>query len=294
MISAIVHMYTMGKSYKSGKEPYKILIKQIISGVLLFGMGALFNAIFSPWGAMLGLQKTGSWNWDTARIFVYFTEALQNIAIGIIIASIIFYFMTKKDGMKKVIRNVIIFASLAFVIILVTPYVQTGISNFLGYDVNAYDASASTTRHPFVVYLLYQIGGRESPIFPMLASSFFGVAIGLFLIQDKPDRKLFKIGYWTSLGLFLFGVGYMFVVDVAILGTPIFSALIFSHIHPAWFAFANSGLEIAAILLLLQKVEFNPKLKTERWLKRSRWFRRWGMIALTIYMFQVMLFPVER
>ncbi len=294
MISAVVHMYVMGRSYKSGVEPYKILFKQIVSGLLLFGMGALFNAIFSPWGAMLGLQVNGSWNWETARIFVYFTEALQNISIGIILASVIFFFLTKKDGLQKTMRNIIIFTSLALVIILVSPYVQNGISNFLGYDVNTHDASTATTRHPFVVYLLYQIGGREAPIFPMLASSFFGVAIGIFLIQDKPDKKIFKIGYWFSLGLFLFGLAYLGIVDVAILKKNFFAALVFSHIHPAWFALANSGLEIAAILFLLQKVEFNPKLKTERWLKRSRWFRRWGMISLTIYMLQCMLFPIER
>ncbi|MBN1329468.1 MAG: hypothetical protein JXA54_08340 [Candidatus Heimdallarchaeota archaeon] len=296
MVSAVVHMYSMGQSYKKGTAPGRIFVKQFVTGGILWGFGALYNAFFNTWGIIDTWHRSGSWNWSVARDFTYFTEALQNIALGIIIASIIFFIIAKLDLFKYIKRNLIIIASFALVIIMVSPAIQLGLTNFFGTDVtqlNPYDTSL-TGRNPFVQYLLIQIGGRESPIFPMLSSSLIGAGIGLWLLEDKPSRQMFKIGYWTSLGLFLFGGVYFGLVDVLILKKPIFDVLLFSHVHPTWFALANTGLELAALLFIIQKVEFNSKLKLEKWLFRSRWFRRWGVMALTVFVFQVMVFLPEK
>ncbi|NHJ38945.1 MAG: hypothetical protein FK731_02850 [Asgard group archaeon] len=294
MISAVVHFYAMGRSYKNGTEPYKILIKQIIFAAILWGLGALYNAFLNPWGILDTLFRTGTINLSVARSFVYFSEVLQNIAVGIFFASIIFFFFTRKNNMQKVLRNVLILGITAFVIIITSSGIQKGFSLVLdgtgSIDITQFNPSDPTDVHPFLQYIIIQIAGRESPIFPMLSSSFVGMIIGYLLIQDKPPKQMFKVGYWTSLGLFLFGGAWFGLVDIIALGKPIFEVLVFSHVHPTWFAFANTGLELAALLFLLQRVEFNPKLKAEKWLKRSRWFRRWGTIALTVYMFQSLIF----
>ncbi len=296
MISAVVHFYAMGRAWKNGMEPYKILIKQLIFAAILWGIGCFYNAFLNPfdYGLLDTLYRTGTINMSITRSWVYFSEVLQNIATGIFFASIIFFFFTKKDNMQKVLRNVLFLGITAFIIIIISPGVQLGASYLLdstgATDITQLHPSLPTDVHPFVQYLIVQVAGRESPMFPMLASSFVGMLIGYLLIQDKPPKKMFKIGYWTALALFLFGGAWFGLVDIVARGKPIFEVLVFSHVHPTWFAFANTGLELAALLFLLQRVEFNPKLNKEKWLYRSRWFRRWGTIALTVYMFQSLVF----
>jgi len=294
IISAAVHFYSMGQAYKKGIEPNKILLKQLFYAAVIWGLGALYNALLNPWGLPNILFKTGTIDWSIARSFTYFSEVLQNIAVGVFFAAIIFYFLTRKDNMGKVVKNVVILGVVAVVIILVSPGIQKGLSLALdptgATDITQMNPSDPTILHPFMQYIAIQIAGREAPMFPMLASSFVGMIVGYLLIQDSPPKKMFKIGYFVSLGLFLFGGAWFGLVDIIALKKPVFSVLVFQHVHPTWFALANTGLELAALLLLLQKVEFNPKLKVDRWLKVSRWFRRWGIVSLTVYMFQALIF----
>ncbi len=297
IISAVVHFYSMGQAYKKGIEPGKILLKQFVYAGIIWGLGALYNALLNPWSLLDHLFRTGTIDWSIARNFVYFTEVLQNIAVGVFLAGIIFYFLTKKENMTKVVRNVVILGVTAFIIILISPGIQKGLSlaldNTGATDITQMNPWVTTNIHPFLQYIFIQIAGREAPMFPMLASSFVGMIIGYLLIQEKPPKKMFKIGYFTSLGLFLFGGAWFGLVDIIAMKKPVFEVLVFQHVHPTWFAFANTGLELAALLLLLQKVEFNPKINLDRWLYRSRWFRRWGIIALTVYMFQALIFVPE-
>ncbi|MFW9924113.1 MAG: hypothetical protein ACFFDW_12575 [Candidatus Thorarchaeota archaeon] len=295
MISAVVHFYTMYQSYKKGVEPYKILIKQIVFAIILWGLGALYNAFLNPWGILDNLFRNGTINFAIAQNFVFFSEVLQNIAVGIIAAAVIFFILAKTDNLQKNVTLVVTSLALtAFSIILFSGIVQKGFSLLLdpsgGTDITQMNPSDSTNLPLFIQYFIIQIAGREAPIFPMLSSSLVGIIIGFILIQDKKPKNFFKIGYLISLGLFLFGGAWFGLIDIILLGKPIFAVLVFSHVHPVWFAFANTGLELAALLFLLQRVEFNPKLNKEKWMFRSRYFRRWGTIALTVYLFQCLVF----
>ncbi|MHA1743461.1 MAG: hypothetical protein ACTSV6_04335, partial [Candidatus Heimdallarchaeota archaeon] len=224
IISAVVHFYSMGQAYKKGIEPGKILLKQFVYAGIIWGLGALYNALLNPWSLLDHLFRTGTIDWSIARNFVYFTEVLQNIAVGVFLAGIIFYFLTKKENMTKVVRNVVILGVTAFIIILISPGIQKGLSlaldNTGATDITQMNPWVTTNIHPFLQYIFIQIAGREAPMFPMLASSFVGMIIGYLLIQEKPPKKMFKIGYFTSLGLFLFGGAWFGLVDIIAMKKP--------------------------------------------------------------------------
>lgn len=312
MISAAVHTYVMAKRLKEGNNRLSIMLKNIFAGFVLWGIGTLYNAIFNTFGIIDTWHRThGTWNWQIATDFVFFVEALQDIAFSIIIASIIFYFISRKDGMKKLLRNSIIFSILGLIIIFVAPFVQQGINQAIGIEyqpgvlvdfrTDAGPPYLQPNPHPFARYWLIFFGGREAPIFPMLAPGLVGIIIGMWLAQDKPSKKFLKVGYWTSLGLFLLGGLWFVLVDSKLFTVSLFSTgpnnsgvLVFQHVHPTWFMLSNTGLELAALLFLIHKVEFNPKLKVDKWLRRSRFVRRWGIVALTVYMSQVLIFIPEK
>ena len=312
MISTAVHTYVMAKRFKEGQKRFSIMLKNMFAGFVLWGIGTLYNAIFNTFGIIDSWHRShGTWNWAIAGEFVYFVEALQDIAFSIIIASIIFYFISRKDGMKKLLRNTIIFGVLALLIIFTAPLVQQGVNRAIGIEyepgilvdfrTDAGPPYLQPITHPFARYWLIFFGGREAPIFPMLAPALVGIILGMWLAQDNPSKKFLKIGYWTSLGLFLLGGLWFVLVDTKLFAVSLFSTsannsgvLVFQHVHPTWFMLANTGLELAAILFLIHRIEFNPHLNVKRWLRWSRSVRRWGTVALTVYMSQVLIFIPEK
>lgn len=66
------------------------------------------------------------------------------------------------------------------------------------------------------------------------------------------------------------------------------------HIHPTGFMIFSIGLQMIIVTLALRFYEFNPKMLEEKrrnlMLKLSRWIRRWGMFALTIFVFNILEF----
>ncbi|MHA1827189.1 MAG: hypothetical protein ACTSX6_00930, partial [Candidatus Heimdallarchaeaceae archaeon] len=311
MISSTVNTFAMGQKFKKGKKRSIILLQNVFAGIMLWGIGDLYNAIFNTFGIIDIWHRSGVWNWANARDFVFFIEALQDIAASLILASLIFFILSRKDGMKKLLRNSIIFGVLALLIIFTAPYVQHGVNLLVGKEsglgdiinlrLSAYPPYLKPINKPFARYWLVTLGGRESPLFPMLASAIVGVIVGMWLIQEKPSMKFLKTGYWTALALFILGGIWFVFVDSKLLTKNLFGngydvdgVLVFQHVHPTWFMLSNTGLELAALLFIVHKVEFNPKLRIEKWLRRSRFVRRWGIMSLTIYMFQVFIFIPEK
>ncbi|UJG44436.1 MAG: hypothetical protein K9W46_04460 [Candidatus Heimdallarchaeum endolithica] len=311
MISSTVNTFSMAQKFKKGKRPGVILFQNFFAGLILWGIGDLYNAIFNTFGIIDVWHRTGVWDWSVASDFVFFVEALQDIAASIIVASIVFFILSRKDGMNKLQRNTIVLGTLALIIVFVSPYVQqlanlivgkeTGLGEIVDLRTSAYPPYVKPITKPFVRYWIIALGGRESPLFPMLASGLVGVIIGYWLIQDNPSEKFLKRGYWTALGLFLLGAIWFVFIDSKLFTKNLFGngydvdgVLVFQHIHPTWFMLSNTGLELAALLFIIHKVEFNPKLDVEKWLKNSRFVRRWGIMSLTVYMFQVLIFIPEK
>ena len=136
MISAAVHTYVMAKKFKDGQSRLNIMLKNLFAGLMLWGIGSLYNAIFNTFGIIDVWHRSGTWNWAIAANFVFFVEALQDIAFSIIIASLIFFIISRKEGMKKLLRNAIIFGCMALIIVFTAPFVQQGVNNAIGLGVD--------------------------------------------------------------------------------------------------------------------------------------------------------------
>ncbi len=283
LISAIAHIYVMNKSLKNDTSRKEILRKQLISGTILLLIAYIYSTFFHGWGIIDTWSRTGIWDWSELNM-VYYFSAIHNIAFGIFFAAIIFFFISKDDGLKKVRRNMILFGVLALVIIFISPLIQNWVNTLAGCDLShGENFREGGYRQPILRFILVAIGGRETPLFPMLGVTSIGCVIGLFLIQDNPKKEQLKYGFIGGGSLIIYGLFHFAIFDK-------FTLDITFHVHPVWFVFVSTGLQVLIITTLFKNVEFNEKLNTERWLKRSRFLRRWSILSLSIFIFQVLEF----
>ena len=70
-------------------------------GTLIFLFGCMFNILFYPDAAIGTLIMTGEWKPRDFIVRLKYSDALQMIGLGLIILSIIHYFLTINQGYKK-------------------------------------------------------------------------------------------------------------------------------------------------------------------------------------------------
>ncbi|MHA1111169.1 MAG: hypothetical protein ACTSRE_08700 [Promethearchaeota archaeon] len=308
MISAVVHWFTMSKMYKNGQSLGKIFFKQLIFGVALYIFGFLREPFLSPWGMTLpyfasgGLLGGGTWSWDRWT-FLYRAETLSNIGFSVMVTAVIFVALAalNKTKLKEKARTLIkvgILAAIAAVFIFLAPMVHNWVNVYSGVDTLSMTLQTGETHWQsgldlnngyFNRWLLNSLGGREFPLFPNYANFLVGCSIGVLLSQEKPSRKILRYTLIAGLVLTLGGAAYWLFVD------DFLSTLnVYFHIHPTGFIIFSLGLQMIIVTLALRFYEFNPKMLEEKrqklMLKLSRWIRRWGMFALTIFVFNIIEF----
>ncbi len=295
LISAISNFYHMIDLFRNGKSRTQILIRQLVSGIIMLVIAKIFDTFFTTWGVFDNWTRHRGLNWEDLNFF-YFVEALDVIAFGIIFNGILFYFLSNGTGLNNWKRNLIICAIIGIFIFAFAPVVHEWVNVWSGFVTNDWTLQSSDhfkddfgvafssgfLERVFRVIFVW-LGGREAPIFPMLGLTFFGSAIGIILSKEKKTQKDFRIAYIFS--------GVMMLVGVVIVVAQIFMGIfVFNpgfHIHPTWFIFFNTGVQIILIVSIIRGVEYNPKLNQERWLKWTLYFRRFGMVALTVYMYNM-------
>jgi hypothetical protein len=130
----------------------------------------------------------------------------------------------------------------------------------------------------------------------MASYIFMGMFVGIQISHRKPNRNWLKIGYWAFFGFFMAGILYMFFIDAG-KGEPVmfsgglvfnFNVLMAStdfHAHPTWYLLVAIGLTFLFLTACMNIFEFRKKIRLERALKLTRWVRRFGLLALTVYSF---------
>ncbi|MBN2156794.1 MAG: hypothetical protein JW776_12195 [Candidatus Lokiarchaeota archaeon] len=306
MISATVHWFTMSRMHENGQKLVKIFLKQLIFGIALYVFGFLREPLLSPWGITADWFRTGgffadgTWSWDKWT-FIYRAETLSNIGFSIVITAIIFTLFTllKREKLQILIK-VGILAIFAAVFIFVAPIVQNWVSNYAGVNLQeteAYVISGLDTNNGYYNrWLLNSLAGREFPIFPNYGYFLIGCIFGLLLSQPNPSKKMLLYTSLVGVVLTLGGFAYWALLDMKLydFGTGTFNLgnidLGF-HVHPTGFVLFSIGLQMMIISIALRMYEFNHKLLRENrqslMLRLSRWIRRWGVFALTIFVFNI-------
>lgn len=218
------------------------------------------------------------------------------------ITGVIHFLLIRSGGFKKIKRNIIIYAILTLVIIVLSPVMWnwTDNMNWGGYyNLNFFSEISVDSRYytsfrwpnefdqykigTFKASFFSLLTGDLEPLFPFMSTSFLGALIGTILAKEDPPERLPFYGAMTALG---------FIATGAILiaaGLP----FDFTWYRPMMSYFLIlMGTWVGVISLLLYKVEYRGK--PNKFAKRRvvSLMRLWGIISLTIFSLQIFsLFP---
>ncbi len=307
IISAIVNALAMSKSASKGNNPVQILVKQLLTGVGVLVAAALTDGLIGYYGYFGSALRSGNWAYSRfINIFVgrsfFMMETLHTIGWCMIINALVHFLLIRKNGFKKLKRNIIIYAILTVVVIIASPFIWNWVDGMHWggyYDLNFF--SEMSTRRDFYTefrwpnsFDQYKVGtfkssfftllaGDLEPLFPFLAASFAGALIGTALAKDKPPKRFLFYGgiasfVFIAIGAILIAMGFEFD---------------FSYSRPfITYFLIVLGVWIGVIFLLLYKVEYrgNPQKFANR--RIVRLMRLWGLVALSVYTLQIFsLFP---
>ncbi|MFX1537038.1 MAG: hypothetical protein ACFFDI_22735 [Promethearchaeota archaeon] len=288
LISTAVNSYSLTKKIQRGESPLKVLKYQILAGAVLVVVGFLVESYVGYYGSFGIFFRRGlagfSWNMRLGNIFEF--ETLSAIGWSIIILGVVQVFLLPEGGVKKVKRNIIIFAVLTIAVIFLTPIV---------WDMAAFVypnwPSGQRAWPPenfsdfFLRYLFAALSGTVEPLFPFLATAFIGAIIGTVLAQERPSKKL--LSYGAIAGFVMIGMGVLFIFPPF---DSYFGEFEFTFSRPgAAMYLIETGVQVLVTLLLLWLIEFRGSVRFTNWFKKyTTFFRRWGILALTIYSLQTL------
>ena len=304
LISGTVNALTTTKAVLNGKSPIKQLKKQILSGIGVLVVGFLTEGLgyYGVFGRILrseeGIFSLESWTnpYYLSPIWrrVFLMEALQIIGWCMIINGIIQFFLLRKGGGEKYLRNIIIYGVLTVIILALTPLVWNFVDNLLwkipteevkiGYDM-ALDPYHDTwpsellqsENASFLTYCCVILAGDFYPIFPFITTSFIGSMIGIALANPKPSPKIPK---WIALGNLCIFIGVILFI--------LFGDFDINFERPTLgYYLLLLGAQLGAMNLLLWLVEFRGKSQKFGDHIVVKYFRRWGVIALSIFALQI-------
>ena len=283
-ISSIVNSYVFTRKTKSGVNPSKLLIKQTISGVILIILAYFIEGIIGYYGDIGYSIRNLQWtNFEYFKIEFLWIQTLQIIGLCLIINGLLLFFLLRKEGYKRVIRNISIFICLTLIVLILTPFISNWIANsdwaYPPTEIGWADIQFVYQNRSVKTWFLTIINGPKQPLFPYLASSFMGALIGMILSNPKPPKRIL---IWFSLmGLLMIAAGIILIV----VGLP----FTFLEQPPAITTYLlRLGGQVCLLMVLLAIVEFRGKSSTFANRRIVKYFRRWSILSLTIYSLHIL------
>ncbi|MBY9002191.1 MAG: hypothetical protein KGD64_14825, partial [Candidatus Heimdallarchaeota archaeon] len=215
LISSVVNGLATTKSALKGTQPNKLLFKRILTGVGILIAGRITETLgyYGYFGRVLtsgnSILQATTWTDPFSVSFfwrrIFMMEALQIIGWCQIITGLIAFILIRKGGVQKFTRNLIIYVSLAVIVLVASPFMWNWIDNLSwpnlptaqlidNWQIASADASYYYTwpsevlqseNASFLTYICVLLTGDLYPIFPFLAISFIGTAWGLLLAKPK-------------------------------------------------------------------------------------------------------------
>ncbi len=304
-ITCTVHIFSMTKAYVNGAKRSKILGKTLGFGGLLLLFSFFKEVFLNEWGFPRGLYWNGISQFEVfgelgGWVNLYLSEALGNIAWSVIFTGLMFYFLSHNDGLKKVNRNSIITLILSLIFIFLSNWFINQVALWWGKDfvsVSIGNISSYTGIEYFYMIFIAQFFHTEAPVLVMASYIFMGQFVGIQISHRKPKRNWLKIGYWAFFGFFLAGAIWLFFVDggkgsavITFSGGfafnfPVLMSATDFHAHPTWYILIAMSFIFLFLTLSMNIFEFKRRINLDRALKYTRWIRRFGFLALTVYTF---------
>jgi uncharacterized membrane protein len=282
LVSVIVNTLTMVRAARKGRNLKQVVFKNIITAIFLLIADFIIETLLYYGYIGQGI-RTFTWN-DTSAIknHLFSIHTLRLIALSLIITSLINYFLLRKKGHKKLVRNIMIYCVSAVVIIAATKYVHLWTDNISWIIPEGSTGWASlgvyNARTLLKKWFVVLLGGQLEPLFPFLGTAFIGAMIGVIVAEPQPYKHFQPI--LGTAGLLAMITGGILVA----LGFP----FIFAGRPSMPVYFLQIGGQVGLLMSFFRGVEHRgiQDFFANHWMSRA--FRRWAMIALSIYAMEIL------
>lgn len=279
LISLIVNMISLNRRINNGTPVGKAVRNRMKWGTILLIMGYIHNTFFEFSGVFVKSARLGYFTFAPFYKKIVYFMALQTIGLSIIICSGIIYVLYRNGGHLKVKRNLGVLTAIGFLVMLLTPPVWNWIDGiYPGWPMEQRFWSGNSLSELGLKLLFSILAGDPEPLFPYFITSIAGTMIGLVLSQEHVPADLPKYGLRVSATFFAS------VIIAVIFGYNL--QLNFHTPDVMYVLFELSG-QLFVIFIFLHYFEFGGRAQQLK--SKSTYFRKWGMVALTIYFLQ----PIE-
>ncbi|MGA1866744.1 MAG: hypothetical protein ACMUFK_04675 [Thermoplasmatota archaeon] len=310
MVSSTSHTLSIHGQLKKGGKLENVMKRQLAVGLLLLLFAFLAESTIGHHGFLgrmaysdihSGASMMEAASTHSARILYrgFHFMTLHTIAWCIIINSFIQFFMYRNGGVDKVARNVKVYIGLSIMTILLTPLMWWVAGQVVpGYPFATYPGTDLMVQYPLAghsgvldyvkLFFLGPLAGQTEPLFPFLFISFIGAIIGIYLSMDRPPRLLPHKGMMIGGIMFLLGVAsiaFMWLTGIDSVQNLIENTYQLLKLR-IWFPLLllTTGGQIVFLMMTLRIVEYRGI--GAAFASRMTFFRRFGIVSLTIYTFQ--------
>jgi hypothetical protein len=290
LISAAGHVFSLNKKIVQSVKMNQIFINDLIKGIIQLGIAYLYKLILLPSSTLSRFIFTGNWDISPSILGMGFSDTLEIIALSRIFITTIYLLLNKISfPTSKELQWLWHIGVLGFFMILtifLTPLFQMLLLKLTGLTPYTICSSVGVDSGWDRLYriILSWFFGYQEPIFPFISSAFAGAIFGLIFSQEFSSRRKFNnIVIFISIGFIIFGLILMiFSQDIV--------ADLWSHLHASWLLFVNLGAQSLLVIGFINLIEF--KSHNFQIIRRLRFFRRFGLLSLSIYCFELIdLFP---
>jgi len=304
LVSATSNQISMVRNLEKGKGPGQVVLKQVLGGTLLLVAAFIVESTIGYHG-YLGELVLGNNRWDMVLWRGFHMETIHTIALCVIINGAVQGLLSIKGGHKKVWRNVSIYIVLALAVLSLTSGIfQIARCSYPGYPFRDWSSDLIgrdiPIQYPVIGEtpigevgarsVLMVVAGAPEPLFPYLAISFLGSAIGTILCDRKKAKSMPRFAIPGGSALILVGfLGSSFRLasgrsDIRDLSEHFFELPgLYPDLWLWWFLFLT-GSFIVSLMLVMRLVEYRGR--SGSFADKTLWIRRYGFVAFTVYTYQ--------
>ncbi len=285
MVSMSVHAYILTKTMN--KENAKsILIKNLFFAFMLYLVALFTEGIAANWGVLGRSIQLGRWAPEYINRVMHF-ETLNSISVSIAIITLVFYGFVSSGIISNKKKTLSILTGLAVLIVIISaiilPLVEVWFPGYYGDALLSGQYQFHSVGEFFLKLLLSALFGVEQPILPFMCTTFIGGIVGYQLAQEDVKRDMPKKG--MLIGLLIIASGAI------VLLSDMRQFKVEFDVFPTWFYLITTGLQIIILMAVLRMVEFSERVtksdKLQKFVKKTAWARRWGLVSLSLFVWQV-------
>ena len=291
LISSLVGTYNVHRRMNKGISLKKACVPILINSTILLFLDPLKEFLFGrTWttGFTEGINYSVlSSLLDTGHIIrpgiekIMQIGSLSSIGLSGYLTVLLLWLLFRKDGIKKIKRNVIILLSLGLSLIVAANFINEGLAPYV--EILYLKGGIFA----FFAYILRLFVGAQLSFFPISLYAIFGMIPG-YLFAMKKDFKWIK-RYGFSLGSLFLG-GFIITTTITLIRAPSIEAGLFGildyEIYPRELLFFSLGCMMFILVGLAKKFEYTSVEKKISLARKTLYLRRFGVASLTIYFFE--------